>query len=222
MTTGYRNASGVDFDSLFDPYVQGTPPAATGLRLSTGVDLAGRFAPISYGSKGPDVGFRTSAGLDVSNLWAAYGTAGYGLPIAGQTFFAHSSGNVSAAMLSSVVVNINADGSYSVVTTGNSSPTPTASGTWLPTGQAASDYQVQFTVTLEVQRTTGPATITNGAATYSACTSNRVVSGSAQVGQHSAQDQGGTYDIQIALKRVSSGAVSITHITADIQSVGTG
>ena len=86
MTTGFRNSSGVDFDSLFDPYVQGASPSATGYRLSSGVDLAGRYAPISFGTKGPDVGFRTSAGLDVSNLWAAYGTASYSLPINGHTY----------------------------------------------------------------------------------------------------------------------------------------
>ncbi len=77
MAVGYRNAAGVDFDSLFDPYVTGTKPANCGYRDSSGVDLVNRYAPISFGSKGPDVGFRTSAGVDVSNLWAALGTAVY-------------------------------------------------------------------------------------------------------------------------------------------------
>lgn len=77
MPAGYRNAAGVDFDSLFDPYVSGTKPAATGFRDSGGVDLNQRYAPIAVGTKGPNVGHRTSAGLDVSNLWAAHGTASY-------------------------------------------------------------------------------------------------------------------------------------------------
>jgi hypothetical protein len=77
MTVGYRNSAGVDFDSLFDTYSTGTPPANTGLRTSGGVDLAGRYAPIAYGTKGPDVGYRTSGGVDVSNLWAQAGSAVY-------------------------------------------------------------------------------------------------------------------------------------------------
>lgn len=77
MPAGFRNAAGVDFDDVFDPYVEGTKPANCGLRTSDGFDLVNRYAPISYGSKAPDVGFRTSGGVDVSNLWAAKGTAVY-------------------------------------------------------------------------------------------------------------------------------------------------
>lgn len=77
MAKGYRNSSGVDFDSLFDPYVQGTKPANCGLRDSGGSDLVNAYAPIAFGTKGPNVGFRTSGGSDVSNLWAAAGTAVY-------------------------------------------------------------------------------------------------------------------------------------------------
>lgn len=77
MPAGFRNGAGVDFDSLFDPYLQGTKPANTGYRDGTGSDLANRYAPIIFGTKGPDVGFRTSGGVDVSNLWAAIGTAVY-------------------------------------------------------------------------------------------------------------------------------------------------
>lgn len=77
MPAGYRNSAGIDFDELFDPYVQGEKPAPTGYRTSDGADLCERYAPLAYGSKGPDVGYRNSAGLDLSNLWAARGTAQY-------------------------------------------------------------------------------------------------------------------------------------------------
>lgn len=75
MPVGFRNAAGVDFDSLFDPDVRGDGPQATGFRTASGVTL--RYAALAYGSKGPNVGFRTSAGVDLSNLWAAKGTAVY-------------------------------------------------------------------------------------------------------------------------------------------------
>jgi hypothetical protein len=77
MTTGFKNSSGVDFDALFDPYVQGTKPANTGFATSDGVDLANRYAPLSYGSAVPATGFKIASGADVNTLWAAAGTAVY-------------------------------------------------------------------------------------------------------------------------------------------------
>ncbi len=77
MAVGYRDINNVDFDDLFDPYVQGLVPANTGYRDINNVDLAGRYAPLSYGAKRADVGYRLSNGVDVSNLWAAKGTAVY-------------------------------------------------------------------------------------------------------------------------------------------------
>ncbi|WP_323162864.1 Hint domain-containing protein [Stenotrophomonas maltophilia] len=71
-----RRINGWDFDDLFDPYVQGTKPAATGHRIG-GVDLSERYAPIMYGSKRDNVNYRVG-GMDVSHLWAAKGTAKYG------------------------------------------------------------------------------------------------------------------------------------------------
>lgn len=169
MTTGYRNSSGVDFDSLFDPYVQGTSPAATGLRLSTGVDLAGRYAPISFGTKGPDVGFRTSAGLDVSNLWAAYGTASYALPINGNSYTNSVIGG-SAGLL----FNMKSDGTYSIT---KNSGAVLASGTWLPSGDSVSSYSCQYTYSGFTNGSDpggGSDSISNDAPTASALTTTRV------------------------------------------------
>lgn len=88
MTTGFRNASGVDFDSIFDPYISGTKPAATGYRTSDGVDLNQRYAPLSFGSQAAVTGYRLSNGADVNTLWAKKGTAVYDTPIAinGKTY----------------------------------------------------------------------------------------------------------------------------------------
>lgn len=88
MSTGFRNASGTDFDDVFDPYVQGTKPAATGYRTSDGVDLNQRYAPLAFGSAAAAQGYRISSGSDVNTLWAAKGTANYSLPINGQTYIA--------------------------------------------------------------------------------------------------------------------------------------
>jgi hypothetical protein len=144
MTVGFRNSAGVDFDSLFDLYVQGTPPANTGFRSSAGVDLAGRYAPISFGTKGPNVGFRTSAGLDVSNLWAAFGTAQY-LP---SSVFARSLSNVGGAQAASLSVAIKTNGTIVITTNGT---TIGGGGTYnyVPTAVGASspfDFRVSGTV----------------------------------------------------------------------------
>jgi len=208
MTTGFRNASGVDFDSLFDPYVQGTSPAATGLRLSTGVDLAGRFAPITFGSKGPDVGFRTSGGVDVSNLWAAIGTAVYGLPIDGSSY--SSSGSRGG---SSLTLNMLSNGTYNVTRfqANNGGTSVLASGTWLPSGDSVSSYTCTYAYQLISSGAFGGGSnsTTNDAVTQSALTTSRAfqqASLAANTGQ-SADQQG-----KVTLKLYKSGVLRSTTI----------
>lgn len=173
MATGFRNSSGVDFDSLFDPYVQGTPPSDTGFRLSSGVDLAGRYAPISFGSKGPDVGFRTSSGTDVSNLWAAYGTASYSLPINGRSY-TRSRGRGTA----SLSFNMKSDGTYSIT---NDLGTVLDSGTWLPSGDSVSSYTCVYSTTMSSGPDPGGGnrTISNDAPTQASLTTSRTFTGAA-------------------------------------------
>lgn len=70
-------AGGVDLDSLFDLYTQGTVSApTTGIRVG-GTDIRTRYAPIAYGTKRANVGYRVN-GVDISNYFAAKGTATYG------------------------------------------------------------------------------------------------------------------------------------------------
>lgn len=220
MTTGFRNASGTDFDDVFDPYVQGTKPGATGYRTSDGVDLNQRFAPLSFGTAAAVQGYRLASGADVNTLWAGKGTAQYSLPINGQTFTGYSSGAVSSAMAASATFTAKADGTYSVICVGNNIVTSPANGTWLPSGDVVTNYQAQFGVTQVNQGTNGPATITNGAAAYAALTSNRAVAASCTTGQHGGLELGGTYTVVIQIKNISTGAVSTTTITFAVQSAG--
>lgn len=144
MAAGYRNTAGVDFDSLFDPFQEGTPPANTGFRDLGGVDLAGRYAPISFGTKGPNVGYRTSATLDVSNLWAAIGTAVYavlGVPTSMEDFKSGVQGG--GGVTATVTARWQRDGDTSWATGG------VFTGEWYPGGAATigDDYDIRFTQT---------------------------------------------------------------------------
>jgi len=135
MPSGYRSG-GVDFDDLFDPYVQGTKPAATGRRVS-GVDLIHRYAPIAYGTKRADVGNRVN-GVDVSNLWAAKGTASYANADVVPDLYAYQV-NSSAPVVATVSFYFNRDGSCS--------SSPQASSAWFsPVGGTPGDaYDIRFT-----------------------------------------------------------------------------
>lgn len=168
MSTGYRNASGVDFDALFDPYVSGTKPAATGYRTSDGVDLANRYAPAAYGSKGPNVGYRLTNGADLSTLWAAKGTATYALGFNGGSYAASSSRGTAKLTLAMA-----SDGTWSVT---DQDGAARASGTWLNFGGVVGDYSVLFTATGFTNGTDpggGTDSYGNGATSASALTTTR-------------------------------------------------
>lgn len=143
MATGYSSEiAGVlrDFDDLFDPYVTGTPPAATGYDV-LGVDLAGRYAPLIFGTQGPDVGYTIAGGADLATLWAAKGTASYVSPTAGlpdevYVFVGSSSAPVIAVS------------SFSLARNGTTSWTPSGSGAWYPSAPAGigDGYDVEFII----------------------------------------------------------------------------
>jgi hypothetical protein len=220
MTYKY-NVKGVGLDQIFDPYVSGTKAAITNYTVS-GVDLKDIFAPIYLGTSAAVTNYKVK-GADLNTIFAAYGTARYALPFNGTTFSgAYTSGNVTSNMLARATLLINADGTYSIVTIGNNVTTTAASGTWLPGGQSASDYQVQFSYSQISVFGFGPATFTNSAASYAACTSNQSIYGSATSLQTSAQDKGGHYTMTMLLKRISTGVVTTTTFEFDIESVGTG
>lgn len=217
MTFKY-NVNGVGLDQIFDPYISGTKAALTSYTVN-GVDLKDIFAPIYLGSSALPTAYKVN-NVDLNMIFAAKGTARYSLPIDGQTFNGWSSGTQSAAMAASATVVIKADGTYSVTCVGNSVVTNPAAGTWLPGGAAASSFQVQFGVTQQSQGANGPATITNGAASFVSCVADRSCVAFATTGQHGGLEIGGTYTVAIRLKNVGSGNVSTTTITFAVQSVG--
>ncbi|GAP66252.1 hypothetical protein MBSD_n1556 [Mizugakiibacter sediminis] len=207
MASGFRNSAGVDFDSLFDPYQQGTKPANTGHRTSDGVDLANRYAPIAFGTKAPDVGFRLSSGADVSTLWAAKGTAKYTLPFDGATYTAGETVPAQSQGSASLALRLKIDGTYDIVrSTSHNGSSTLATGTWNTGGGAVSNYQVLATVT-DTGGGTGPGTITNDAATWVSLSTQRNVSVALgpygpSSGSHDAIDT-----VRVQIRRASDGVV---------------
>lgn len=139
MPSGFRYF-GVDFDDLFDPYVTGSPPAATGFRTVGGVDTAGRYAPLIFGTQRADVDYQIASPADVATLWAAKGTASYvsstaGLPDEIYVYVGSSSGPVVAVA------------SFSLARNGTTSWSG-GSGAWYPSAPAGigDGYDVEFTV----------------------------------------------------------------------------
>src|SRR5881392_1114079 len=143
---GYKKA-GVDLDTLLEPWQAGDGnAAATGYKIA-GADLNTKYAPASAGTGYTGGTNFQQANADIGPRFCAKGTRWSPLPINGGTYHGDSSGNISSAMTGQVTVNINAAGTYAVNCVGNNVATTPASGTWLPSGHAASEYQVQFVVT---------------------------------------------------------------------------
>lgn len=220
MTTLFRNAAGVDFDSLFDPYVEGTKAANCGLRTSNGVDLSQRYAPIAYGTKGPNVNFRTPGGVDVSNLWAAAGTASYGLPFNGQAYGAIGSVvDIQSPVpgTADLTLWMYANGTWEIKRRTNNAAGSSynmatlASGTWLTEGTAGAN-SVQFAHT--VTSSSGTYSATKSHTGYAALSADRyfflgVVGNSAR---------SATASLTVSLQR-PSGVVSVSTTTFSVQIV---
>lgn len=75
MTSGYRNAAGVDADDLNDADVVGDGYAAAGFGRSDGTPL--RYASAQYGTPGDPFGYRDQAGADIGPKWSKKGAANY-------------------------------------------------------------------------------------------------------------------------------------------------
>lgn len=161
MASGYRIASGVDLDDVFDPYVEGSKPGNTGYRTADGVDLANRYAPLTYGTQAAATGYRIASGADVNTLWAKKGTAGYllsdpGFPAVIQDTITGTSGSVYLTLLR--------DGTWST--------SEGWTGKWYGTPQPTigDGYEVLATVTGG-----GPGSVTNDASTWVSLSSARTV-----------------------------------------------
>ena len=219
--SGYYS-KGVPLSSIFAPYVAGTTKARASGILDANNDLSNIYANIIYGTAAAATGIKSES-ADINTLYAKLGTTNYPLPINGQGFIAHSNGTSGTNMLAQVQVLINSNGSYQVLITGNApNNTANASGTWLPSGQSASNYEVSFAWSQTSQYPSGPATITNSAGSYQACTTNQSINVNAQVGQLTASDKGSTGTIAINIKNISTGQVSVSSISVDVESAGSG
>lgn len=131
MTINYRNAAGVDFDSLFKIRVS-SPIANTGYRSNTGVDLASRFEPRASTTPIANTGYRNSAGVDLAQLFMDINAVIINMPGDGAGW--------SLASSSPAGIGINSDGSVSYT----SSTTGTSYTSWGPGG---SDYDIRITAT---------------------------------------------------------------------------
>jgi len=218
MATNLRNSAGVEFDDLFDLYVEGPKPANTGFRTSDGVDLRERYAPIAFGSKGPNVNYRDSAGIDLSNKWAAKGTAVYKLGFDSKRYnipgVTGSPGNSRAA----IRLVVNADGTWQVQRNTNfaaSTWSTVDSGTWLPSGVAAGSYSGQF-VHFFASGIGNSQVVTNGASSYSVLSTTRII----EIAQLSTSAVPSSADGNISLNmRRSSGTVTTSSLSFDLHQV---
>lgn len=222
MATNFRDSSGTDFDGLFDPYVQGPVPPATGLRTSDGTDLAGRYAPLSYGSKRADVNYRTSAGTDVTNLWAAKGTAVYSLPFNGKIYSAQreAPSGSTGSLTASRSISFKTDGTWTIPGTGILTNGGPVSGTWLPSGQAAGDYEVQFSGTPVFTSYTAGGSSSNGAPSYAALTTTHAYQIAGTINAATAQYCIGSVNLTVNLRRVSTGTVTTSTVILQVDVMG--
>lgn len=206
MVTGYRSG-GVDFDDLFDPYVQGDRSILSGRRVA-GVDLNQRYARIEWGSKRPDVGYRVG-GTDLSNLWAAKGTAVYSLGFNGKSYTATAQAPTTGVQppTSTLRLDILPSGNWQIVSVisnsiGDNGTTVIESGSWLPSGQSASEWTVRF----NANSSSGGGTITNGATTPQPCTSTRSISITASVPAASATLMDAQMNLSCFMTRSAGGS----------------
>ncbi len=221
MATNFR-VNGYDFDDLFDPYVSGPTSQNTELRVD-GIDLSQRYAHLQFGQKRADIGYRLANGVDVTNLWAAKGTASYvivgldGKALYAQDRAATNQPNVSA----SVSVYLGQDGRWSVSGStsrgayGQSAP---ASGAWLAAGAGVADYEVMFQIS---DSGSNGHSVYNGAPGYASLTTGR--SASLSLGSISAVNttqREASFRVRIHLRRISTGAVSITTVSGAIGTSG--
>ncbi|MGN6655721.1 MAG: hypothetical protein ACTHJ9_10320 [Rhodanobacter sp.] len=217
MTSGVKS-NNVDLDDLFDPDIVGDGPASAGVK-SGGVPL--KYAAIKYGTKRANVGI-LNAGSDVSNLWAAKGTASYALPINGQTFARKGQAltGQEGTITGTVQFTARADGTYAVTTSASpGSPSTPASGTWQTQGGAASDYQVQFT--LSAGSTSGTGSTANTAPAYTSLATAQSASVTCTCPANDSGTYTWTYGLRIRIRRVSTGAViSDTTITMSASAAG--
>lgn len=219
MPTGFVVGT-VDLDDYFDPYVTGTKSAATGM-VAGGADLSERYAPLAYGSAAAATGMKVGT-ADLNTLWAAKGTARYSISgLQGKSVKASDTALTDQPSVSaSTYVSIASTGTWSVgggTSRGAITVSAPSSGTWLPAGDSASDYQVQFVVT----GSNGTGNVGNGATAYTALSASRSASLSlpSMSGANGIQ-RADSVSVTINLKKISTGQVTVTTMSMTVETVG--
>lgn len=214
MTSGYRNAAGVDFDSLF----QAGTVAATGFRRAGGGTL--QYAARGSATKVADVGFRTAAGVDLSELWLPLGAAPPVPGFNGETYVhvAQAPSGGTATVSSTVTLQMNSNGTWAVIGTRSGSTNPgtttLASGTWLPSGQSAADYTIQF-----IETAGGGGSVVNGASTAQVLSTSRSFQVTCAVDGSSTNIESGSRTISAQLVRIGAGGSAAT-VTLTATAIG--
>jgi len=222
MATGFRTGSGLDFDDVFDLYVQGDVGSASGYRSNDGNDLHRRYAPLAFGGRAADVGYRDNAGSDLSNRWARKGSAVYTLSNNGVHYYAGSQAATSegGSQTASASFWIRANGTWAIGLSGKAVSGSPASGTWLPNGQPASNYAVQLDFAVSWLRGNRNGTSSNTAANYSAMTGDYGCSITSTALSGSGNECYGEGRLTIRIRNNVTGYVSTTAISLVAEAVG--
>ncbi|AJY82777.1 hypothetical protein [Xanthomonas citri] len=222
MATGYRTGAGLDFDDIFDLYVQGEIGSVTGYRSSDGNDLHRRYAPLAFGSRAADVGYRDNAGSDLSNKWSRKGSAVYSLSNNGVHYYAGSQAVTSegGSQTASVSFSIRANGTWALGLSGKGVSGSPTSGTWLPNGQPASNYSVQLDFSVSWLRGNRNGTSSNSAASYSPLTGDYGCSITSRALSGSGNECYGEGKLTIRIRNNATGYVSTTAISLVAEAVG--
>lgn len=180
MTAGYRNASGVDADDLFDPDVVGDGYTATFLRRADGTPL--RYASAVYGTPGAAFGYRDNTGADVGPKWAKKGTANYWSVVnMNAPGYEHSTTSGNAVLGNSEFrIVFHANGTLTQEVAGDNSTglawSVVNTSTFARGGNPASSYQVRLSWAITTNNYTGTGTAasyiqqTNGAGAFTSVT----------------------------------------------------
>lgn len=167
---GYKKA-GSDLDALLEPWQSGDGnAAATGYKIAN-ADLNTKYAPASVGTAYTGgTGYKQN-NADIGPRFAAKGSRATALPFDGQFFVADNPSRGPA----SLTLTMESDGTYTVVRKVGSTATTLASGTWLPSGDAPSDWSCQYSYSTSLVTVVGDASNsnTNGASSVSALTADR-------------------------------------------------
>ncbi|MHB8388234.1 MAG: hypothetical protein ACYDBH_01475 [Acidobacteriaceae bacterium] len=205
-----------DLDAVFAPYTTGTSPPATGV-LVAGVDIASnRYAPIVQGTAAADTGILTeqAGNADISTLFAAAGTVQEVIASPGYSNLSSSAEGASGSQIYTATASIylNSNGTWDEGTTNIP-----ASGIWYqgaPITGIGDSYQVEYTVTGSLLVGNPAVIITNGAATFTALSSNISCQISLRYGAGGSSTKIANGDLQVQI--ANSSGVVLSNITLSV------